>query len=49
MMFKRALDFVSFIKVLDNEITVKGANVDSISAIASIVPIFDFDIYEPPF
>ena len=47
--FKSALDFVSFIKVLDNEITVNGANIDNISAIASIVPIFDFAIYEPPY
>ena len=44
MMFKSALDFVSFINVLDNEITVNGANTDRTNDIASIVPIFDFDI-----
>ena len=47
-MFKRALDFVSFIKVLEREITVNGARTDNISAIASTVPILNFDIYEPP-
>lgn len=44
MIFKSALDFASFINVLDSEITVNGANTDNTNEIASIVPILDFDI-----